>query len=277
MSRLFAFLTLSLALHLFAVFPLLAEQFAGGVQLAGGVPEPTLLAVPNLVMRPAAVLPAAQASVAPVAEPVLVKPAAAAVRLHETRAALKAKTVLKPESVPQVREKPVLETQAAAASQKVAVDEDALQSSEPIHSAQSLSEAAAVLEAVPEPEVSAPGDGPAVAEGVAPVAAQSTRSTPSTQEVISSKPRFARAPSAPVYPALARRRQQQGTVWLEVRLDARGKQVELQVLRSSTVPSLDQAALAAVRKWQFLPETYNGVGVPSRVQIPIEFAIAAKP
>lgn len=276
MSRLFAFLTLSLALHLFAVFPLLAEQFAGGVQLADGVPEPTLLAVPNLVMRPAAVLPAAQASVAPVAEPVLVNPAAA-VRLHETRAALKAKAVLKPESVSQVLEKPVLETQAAAASQKVAVDEDALQSSEPVRSARSLSEAAAVLEAVSEPEMSASGDGPAVAEGVAPAAAQSKASAVSTQEVISSKPRFARAPSAPVYPALARRRQQQGTVWLEVRLDARGKQVELQVLRSSTVPSLDQAALAAVRKWQFLPETYNGVGVPSRVQIPIEFAIAAKP
>lgn len=275
MSRLFAFLTLSLALHLFAVFPLLAEQFAGGVQLADGVPEPTLLAVPNLVMRPAAVLPAAQASVAPVAEPELVKPAAAAVRLHETRAALKAKAVLKPESVSQVLEKPVLETQAAAASQKVAVDEDALQSSEPVRSARSLSEAAAVLEAVSEPEMSASGDGPAVAEGVAPAAAQSKASAVS--EVISSKPRFARAPSAPVYPALARRRQQQGTVWLEVRLDARGKQVELQVLRSSTVPSLDQAALAAVRKWQFLPETYNGVGVPSRVQIPIEFAIAAKP
>lgn len=271
MSRLFVFLTLSLALHLFAVFPLLAEQFAGGVQLAGGVPEPTLLAVPNLVMRPAAVLPAAQASVAPVAEPVLVKPAAAAVRVHETRAALKAK----PESVPQVLEKPVLETKAAAASQKVAVDEDALQPSEPVRSAPSLSEAAAVLEAVSEPEMSASGDGPAVAEGVAPAAAQSKASAVS--EVISSKPRFARAPSAPVYPALARRRQQQGTVWLEVRLDARGKQVELQVLRSSTVPSLDQAALAAVRKWQFLPETYNGVGVPSRVQIPIEFAIAAKP
>ncbi len=80
-----------------------------------------------------------------------------------------------------------------------------------------------------------------------------------------------------VYPALARRRQQQGTVWVDVRLDAQGRQIGLQVLRSSGVKSLDQAALTAVKQWQFLPERQSGVGVPSRVHIPIEFAIAAKP
>ncbi|HKM38589.1 MAG TPA: TonB family protein [Thiopseudomonas sp.] len=98
---------------------------------------------------------------------------------------------------------------------------------------------------------------------------------PVGQEVLSKQPRFASTPAAPVYPAQARRRQQQGTVWLDVRLDARGQLLELQLLRSSGVQSLDEAALAAVKKWQFLPEQQGGIGVPSRVHIPIEFAFTA--
>lgn len=253
MSRLLVFLALSLALHIFAVFPLLAEQFAGDLHVADGLPERAVLAVPSLVIQPAAVESAAQALVEPLAAsvaPVELKSVAAA-QLPETRAVRKAKAVVKADLVPQVVEKSVLELKAAASSRMVRAAVTERTSYEPLETA----------------------------EAVAPPAAKpkrSTPSTPSTQEVISAEPRFARPPTAPVYPAQARRRQQQGTVWVEVRLDARGQQVELQVLRSSRVPSLDQAALAAVKKWQFLPEAHNGVGVPSRVQIPIEFAIKAK-
>ena len=94
-------------------------------------------------------------------------------------------------------------------------------------------------------------------------------------EVFSAKPSFRYPPRQPNYPAQARRRNQQGEVLVEVRLDALGRQRSLNVLRSSGVDSLDRAALEAVAQWRFRPETSGGQAVPSRVQIPIRFALTA--
>lgn len=94
-------------------------------------------------------------------------------------------------------------------------------------------------------------------------------------EVLSRKPSFREPPRQPSYPSQARRRNQQGVVLVEVRLDERGQQRSLNVLRSSGVDSLDRAALEAVAKWRFRPETSGGQAVPSRVQIPIQFALTA--
>jgi len=94
-------------------------------------------------------------------------------------------------------------------------------------------------------------------------------------EVLSRKPSFREPPRQPSYPSQARRRNQQGVVLVEVRLDERGQQRSLNVLRSSGVESLDRAALEAVAKWRFRPETTGGQAVPSRVQIPIQFALTA--
>lgn len=94
-------------------------------------------------------------------------------------------------------------------------------------------------------------------------------------EVFSAKPSFRYPPRPPNYPAQARRRNQQGEVLVEVRLDALGRQRSLNVLRSSGVDSLDRAALEAVAQWRFRPETSGGQAVPSRVQIPIRFALTA--
>ena len=102
-----------------------------------------------------------------------------------------------------------------------------------------------------------------------PVAAQAAA------EVLSTKPSFREPPRQPSYPSQARRRNQQGVVLVEVRLDERGQQRSLNVLRSSGVDSLDRAALEAVAKWRFRPETSGGQAVPSRVQIPIQFALTA--
>ncbi|MBU0807728.1 MAG: TonB family protein [Gammaproteobacteria bacterium] len=102
-----------------------------------------------------------------------------------------------------------------------------------------------------------------------PVAAQPTA------EVLSTKPSFREPPRQPSYPSQARRRNQQGVVLVEVRLDERGQQRSLNVLRSSGVDSLDHAALEAVAKWRFRPETSGGQAVPSRVHIPIQFALTA--
>jgi protein TonB len=95
------------------------------------------------------------------------------------------------------------------------------------------------------------------------------------QEVLSLKPAFHVPPKPPRYPSQARRRNQQGVVMVEVRLDEYGAQRELKVLRSSGVASLDQAALEAVAVWRFQAEVRDGQSVPSRVQIPIQFALTA--
>jgi protein TonB len=95
------------------------------------------------------------------------------------------------------------------------------------------------------------------------------------QEILSFKPAFHAPPAPPRYPAQARRRNQQGVVMIEVRLDEHGTQRELKLLRSSGVDSLDQAALDAVAVWRFQAEVRDGQKVPSRVQIPIQFALTA--
>jgi protein TonB len=110
---------------------------------------------------------------------------------------------------------------------------------------------------------------PGAATSAGPVAPEPVR------EVFSNKPSYLQPPTQPHYPNLAKRRNQQGVVLVEVRLDERGQQRALQIVRSSGVESLDEAALEAVADWHFRPETLDGRAVPSRVQIPIEFALTA--
>jgi protein TonB len=123
---------------------------------------------------------------------------------------------------------------------------------------------------------------PALAKAAAPTTPSTAPLAPvappaavTPREVFSSQPQFAQAPPAPVYPSQARRRNQQGVVVVEVRLGVRGEQRERRLLRSSGVSSLDQAALSAVAGWQFRAEVRDGQAVPSRVQIPIQFTLAA--
>lgn len=98
---------------------------------------------------------------------------------------------------------------------------------------------------------------------------------PIVTPVVSLRPSFVTPPPAPRYPSTARRRNQQGVVRVEVRLDEHGQQLKLTLVRSSGVESLDQAALEAVTQWRFRPEIVDGRAVPSRVEIPIEFALTA--
>ncbi len=88
-----------------------------------------------------------------------------------------------------------------------------------------------------------------------------------------SEPTFLSPPSPPTYPTLARKRGQEGTVWLDIVLDAQGTQAQLHILKSSGVAMLDTAALSAVSRWRFRPYEVSGIGRPSRVRIPIEFSL----
>ena len=78
---------------------------------------------------------------------------------------------------------------------------------------------------------------------------------------------------APQYPELARRLAQEGRVFLSVRVDKEGLPIRVEVEKSSGYPLLDEAALGAVRKWEFRPARSGFVPVDSIVRVPIRFKL----
>ena len=73
----------------------------------------------------------------------------------------------------------------------------------------------------------------------------------------------------PVYPAIARSAGVAGAVTIEATIGPDGKVVDAKVVRS--IPLLDQAALDAVRQWEYTPTLLNGVPVPVLVTVTINF------
>ena len=73
----------------------------------------------------------------------------------------------------------------------------------------------------------------------------------------------------PVYPEVARAAGVAGVVILEARIATDGSVEEAHVLRS--IPLLDQAALDAVKQWQFMPTLLNGVPTPVIMTVTINF------
>jgi len=78
---------------------------------------------------------------------------------------------------------------------------------------------------------------------------------------------------APDYPLEARRALQQGRVLLLVQLDAAGKVVQVRLRRSCGWPSLDEAAMAAVQQWRFMPAVAGSRPAASHVLVPIRFTL----
>jgi len=68
---------------------------------------------------------------------------------------------------------------------------------------------------------------------------------------------------SPVYPDAARRKNLQGAVIAEIRIDREGKVESARAAEGSGSPLLDDAALAAVRTWVYRPATLGGKPVPS--------------
>ena len=75
----------------------------------------------------------------------------------------------------------------------------------------------------------------------------------------------------PVYPTAAKSARIAGMVIIEATIGADGKVVDAKVLRS--VPMLDQAALDAVRQWEFTPTLLNGRAVPVVMTVTINFKL----
>lgn len=75
----------------------------------------------------------------------------------------------------------------------------------------------------------------------------------------------------PDYPAQAKRMGWEGRVVLRVEVLANGNAGAVSVAKSSGHELLDEAALEAVRRWQFVPAKRDGTAVKSSVNVPITF------
>jgi TonB family protein len=73
----------------------------------------------------------------------------------------------------------------------------------------------------------------------------------------------------PVYPAIAQSARVTGVVTIEATIGPDGKVIDAKVVRS--IPLLDQAALDAVRQWEYTPTLLNGVPVPVLITVAINF------
>lgn len=133
-----------------------------------------------------------------------------------------------------------------------------------------------LIEAVPEPvaeEVLVP-------EVVVPVLAEkiSTESRapkPVVEEKIE-PPRFGVSylnNPAPRYPKLSRRQGEEGRVLLRVLVSAAGGAVEVDLEKTSGSRRLDRAAIAAVKKWRFIPARRSGQALSAYVLVPIKFSL----
>jgi TonB family protein len=75
--------------------------------------------------------------------------------------------------------------------------------------------------------------------------------------------------ATPVYPEIAKSARVSGAVTIEATIGPDGKVWDAKVVRS--IPMLDQAALDAVRQWEYRPTLLNGVPVPVLVTVTINF------
>jgi protein TonB len=77
----------------------------------------------------------------------------------------------------------------------------------------------------------------------------------------------------PAYPARSRRMGEQGRVVLRVLVNAGGTSDKVELHKSSGYEPLDEAALAAVRRWRFLPARQGERPVAAWVLVPIVFTL----
>ena len=76
----------------------------------------------------------------------------------------------------------------------------------------------------------------------------------------------------PIYPRMALEARIEGVVIIEATINETGQVINAKPLRG--VPLLEQAALDAVRQWEFTPSLLNGVPVPVIMTVTVTFTLA---
>lgn len=114
----------------------------------------------------------------------------------------------------------------------------------------------------------AAGNAPAAAPEAAPAGA-SLETAPAAGEAFTRVSRAKYVP--PVYPRDAIDMGVEGTVVIEVRIDEQGKVTDAKVVES--IPLLDEAALTAVRQWEYAPILKDGKPIPITATVSVAFSL----
>ncbi|WP_199155239.1 energy transducer TonB [Chromobacterium sp. ASV23] len=78
---------------------------------------------------------------------------------------------------------------------------------------------------------------------------------------------------APAYPSQSQEDGEAGTVRLRVHVSAQGLPLDVSVQDSSGFPRLDRAALAAVKRWRFIPAKRGEEPIAYTFVVPVEFSL----
>lgn len=120
--------------------------------------------------------------------------------------------------------------------------------------------------APPRPPAQIRGDGSAPKPGV-------DATTQRAEVGVKAVPDYLKNPEPP-YPAAARRRHEEGVVLISVHVTAQGRAEKVEIKQSSGFPLLDEAALNAVRDWEFVPARIGSITFASEIEVPIHFKMA---
>jgi periplasmic protein TonB len=176
-------------------------------------------------------------------------------------------TVIAPAPVPSPTPQPVkpkpAEIRVATAVELVQKTVQAIESPAPVADRQLTTPAVAIAQPVAQNEFR--GDASAIKHGY-------DVTTMEAQPGIKAKPNYLKNPE-PIYPLLARRRHQEGLVLLTVTVEVTGKAASIKIKKSSGYPSLDEAALQAVREWEFEPARIDSLAVQSQIEVPVRFKL----
>ena len=146
---------------------------------------------------------------------------------------------------------------------------------EPIEAVADM-QVAAVEEAIAPAPDAAPAVAPIQKQRIA-VAKPVAASTPAARTAgggqrTMAKPDYLRNPP-PQYPAESRKLREEGVVLLKVAVTAAGRAADVQLQRSSGYSRLDEAALRAVRRWEFKPARVGLTAVACAVEVPVRFGL----
>jgi TonB family protein len=157
-------------------------------------------------------------------------------------------------------------------------DDDALPT--PVQRSAFLDDAAVPPPPPPPPTTRPPGPG-TPAEAGSSSTARRTQRTPRSPDVQRGRPvRVGGTMAAPrktrhvnpVYPKAALESRVQGVVVLEITISPSGKVVEVRTLKG--VAPLTEAAIEAVRQWEYTPTLLNGVAMPVVMTVTVNFKLS---
>ena len=102
------------------------------------------------------------------------------------------------------------------------------------------------------------------------------KAAPAPQNLPVEQPKFNAAylsNPAPQYPRRSRLLEEEGIVKLKVHVSADGKALSVVIQQSSSFSRLDDAALAAVKNWRFVPAKRGNESIDGWVIVPVSFTL----